>query len=125
MSSSCQPKHCFVPELPKNHYGKVLKTSLRDMQTQADRPHDSDNLHQLRPGHRATQVSAWPSPSGWRRPVRPGNPHGIEDAAAGTEVARALAARHGVQAAYVQADLERDAAVLVEGATVALRAPFW
>ncbi|HAU57151.1 MAG TPA: AMP-dependent synthetase [Comamonadaceae bacterium] len=31
-----RPKHyCFVPELPKNHYGKVLKTSLREMDAQA------------------------------------------------------------------------------------------
>lgn len=51
--------------------------------------------------------------------------HGIEDAAAGTEVARALAARYGVQAAYVQADLLNAdaAAALVERATVALRSP--
>ena len=31
-----RPKHyCFVPELPKNHYGKVLKTALREKDAQA------------------------------------------------------------------------------------------
>jgi long-chain acyl-CoA synthetase len=30
-----RPKHYhFVPELPKNHYGKVLKTTLREMDAQ-------------------------------------------------------------------------------------------
>ena len=30
-----RPKHyCFVPELPKNNYGKVLKTDLRAMDAQ-------------------------------------------------------------------------------------------
>jgi 3-hydroxybutyrate dehydrogenase len=51
--------------------------------------------------------------------------HGIESPSAGNDIASSLAARAGVKAAYVQADLSNVAAAegLVEHATAALRAP--